>query len=311
MSRIQTITIGAAEAGERLDRFLAARFPEHSRSRLQRLVQNGHITLNGQPARKSATLHAGDRLELTWPEERPLTLDAEQIELPVLYEDGDLLVINKPAGLSVHPGAGIRSGTLVNALLGYDPERFRRMLDEEERPGIVHRLDKDTTGVLVVARTPTAKAALGRAFAERQVSKVYLALVHGRLPQAELRVETLIGRHPVHRKKMAVVEQRGKQAISTFRELASSAAASLIEARIVTGRTHQVRVQLQHLDCPVIGDAVYGRRRAELTAERQLLHAWKLAFHHPRTGKELAFSAPIPEDFRQLATQAGLPLPEE
>jgi 23S rRNA pseudouridine1911/1915/1917 synthase len=303
------VVVLPAEAGRRLDVFLAARFPERSRSFLQRLVIGGAVTVNGRTPRKADQLAAGDQVTIAWPVARPLTLGAEHVPLPVLFEDGDLLVINKPAGLTVHPGAGTQAGTLVNALLGYDFEQFSPLVDAAGRPGIVHRLDKDTSGVLVVARTLQAKAALAAAFAARRVAKRYLACVDGRLPQPEVAVETLIGRHPVHRQKMAVVTRNGKPAASRFRELAWAGGASLVEAELHTGRTHQLRVHLQHLGCPVVGDAVYGRPRSAFAAPRQLLHAWVLAFPHPRTGERRQFVAPPPADFVAFAAAQGLALP--
>jgi 23S rRNA pseudouridine1911/1915/1917 synthase len=308
MSDVETILVDSEADGSRLDHLLASRFPDHSRSYLQRLIKRGNILLNGSSPRKSAVLRTNDKVEIRWPEEKPLTLDAEEIDLPFIHEDDDILVINKPPGMVVHPGAGNRSGTVVNALLGYDAEQFYAMLDEEERPGIVHRLDKDTSGILIVARTPQAKARLTESFSDRKVTKIYLALVAGRLKRTEVRVENNIGRHPTMRKKMAVID-RGKPAISIFTELAHKDGISLIKAEILTGRTHQIRVHLDHLGCPVIGDQIYGNKRPPVKASRQMLHAWQLGIPHPVDHKEHLFIAPVPEDFAALLTQVGIPVP--
>ncbi len=300
------LTVGPDDAGQRIDQFLSSHV-DASRSRLQRLIRNSHIRLNGQPCRKKDCVSAGDTVTIDWPEEKPLTLDAEDIPLPVVYEDDDLIVINKPAGMVVHPAAGNRDGTLVNALLGYDYQQFQAMMDEDERPGIVHRLDKDTSGLIVVARNADAKTKLSASFEQREVSKTYLAIIQRRLPQTQLRCEAPIARHPVHRKKMTVSEQ-GRSAVSIFAELAHSASGALVQAQILTGRTHQIRVHLQHLGCPILGDDVYGGK-AGVLAERQMLHAWKLGIAHPRTQEELEFIASPPEDFLTVLRNSNLQPP--
>ena len=305
MSGRQTIVMEPGDK-QRLDHFLAAQFPDYSRSFLQRLIADGSILVDGKPARKSVMLKAGMELTIDWPEQKPLTLDAEDIDLPILYEDEQMVVINKPCDMTVHPGAGTQSGTVVNALLGYDFEQFQAMVDHERRPGIVHRLDKDTTGVMVVARTDQAKGALGQSFADREVAKQYLALVEGRLARKTVRVANRLGRHRVHRKRMAVVDRGGKKAISTFEHLVAGDGVSLVAATIETGRTHQIRVHLQSLGSGVIGDSVYGRRRAKFSAPRQLLHAWRLNIPHPATGKRVTFCAPVPDDMRTFATDNGI-----
>ncbi len=307
MSEQHTITVDP-DAAMRLDRFLAQQFPEHSRSYLQQLIRRELVLVDDKPARQSLPLKAGMVVHVTIPEQPALTLAAEDIDLPILYEDDQILVINKPAGMPVHPGAGTQTGTVVNALLGYDFEQFNRMVDAERRPGVVHRLDKDTTGAMVIARTPMAKARLGDAFAERRVYKEYLALTDGRLPRRAMKVKTRIGRHPRHRKRMTVVDRGGKPAISIFRELAHRGGYALILANIETGRTHQIRVHLQHLGCPVVGDDTYGRKRSRTAAARQLLHAWHLRIPHPATGEFLDFTAPTPADMLDFAATHDLAL---
>lgn len=284
-------------AGLRIDQFVATHRPTLSRARVQALLKSGHITLNGAEAKASARLRAGDLVRVAEPPPVSAEIEAQDIPLEVLFEDGDFIVINKPAGLVVHPAAGNRDGTLVNALLHHCRELSG--VGGVERPGIVHRLDKDTTGCLVAAKNDMAHRSLVRQFSGRSVSKIYLALVSGRLGRQSGEVNAPIGRHPVHRKKMAVVE-RGRPAQTGWRVLRELPSGSLVECTLHTGRTHQIRVHLKHLGHPLLGDEVYGKRG---NFPRQMLHAWKLAFAHPRTGELLSFQSPIPPDF----VQAGVP----
>jgi len=305
-----TITVGPDGHAARLDRFLAQACPDHSRSALQRLIADGRVTVNGQLARSSHLLRDGDLIAIAWPPPASRELLPEQFALPILYQDDDLLVIAKPAGLTVHPGAGTQAGTLVNALLGYDYEHFSELVDEDRRPGIVHRLDKDTSGVLAIARHEQAKARLSAAFAAREVTKTYLALVAGQPRPPSQRLVTPYGRHPVHRRKMTVLRQGGKEAITRYRTWVAGPGAALLEVQLETGRTHQIRVHLAHLGCPILGDAVYGPRHAG-AAPRQMLHAWRLAFAHPMTRQPMSFTAPLPDDFRAAALAHGIALPAE
>ena len=282
------------QAGERLDRFVAAHEPELSRSRVQALMRAGHILHNGAPARPSEILRANDEITVDIPDAAPhAELRAEEIPLSILHEDSDLLVLDKPAGLVVHPGAGNATGTLVQALLRHCKDLSG--IGGVERPGIVHRLDKETSGCLVIAKNDLAHQSLAAQFADRTIGKTYLAVVEGTLRRGSGVIEAPIGRHRVHRQKMAVVpEEKGREAVTNYRVLASGDGLSLVECVPKTGRTHQIRVHLKHLGHPIAGDPVYGRRGK---FERHLLHAWKLAFEHPREGGRLSFTAPVPADF--------------
>lgn len=287
----------------RLDQFLARELPKFSRSRVQTLIRNEHVKLNGAPARPRDQVRAGDRVELTEPPPEKIDTLPEEIPLSVLYEDDELIVINKAAGMVVHPGAGQREHTLVNALLHRYPKLSG--IGGKERPGIVHRLDKETSGCLVVAKTDEAHRALSAQFAERSVEKIYLALVAGKMRKSAGSIEEKIGRHPVHRQRMSVSASRGRAAKTEYRVLSPSESMSLVECRLHSGRTHQIRVHLHHLGHPVLGDKVYCPKHAK-NFPRQMLHAWKLGFQHPRSGERKIFEAPIPDDF-QLASKS-LPL---
>ena len=287
----------------RLDAYLAAAHPAISRSRWKQLIEAGHVLLNGVAVRKSNTaLSSGSELRCDLPEPEPVGLVATDIPLAILYEDADLIVLNKPAGLVVHPAPGHAADTLVNALLHHCSDL--QGIGGELRPGIVHRLDKDTSGVLVVAKNEAAVAALVAQFSSHSVQKVYLALVWGAPKKPTGTVDLPVGRHPVHRQKMAVTE-KGRAAVTHYETLAAGPLASLLRVRIETGRTHQIRVHLAHLGHPVVGDSTYGRARqglpAELNVSRQMLHAHVLKIAHPRDGRPLAFTAPPPPDF--LAAQ--------
>ena len=278
----------------RLDQFLARELPTFSRSRLQQLIRQQLVTLNGSPARPRDPVRSGDRIEVNEPPPEKINHQPEPIPLDVLYEDEDLIVINKPSGLVVHPGAGQREHTLVNALLHHFPKLSG--IGGKERPGIVHRLDKETSGCLVVAKTDVAHRGLSGQFAARTVEKIYLALVAGKLRKSAGTVEEKIGRHPVDRQRMSTASRRGRAAKTEYRVLSSSNEMSLVECKLHSGRTHQVRVHLQHLGHPVLGDKVYGKKNAK-AFPRQMLHAWKLGFQHPRTSEWKNFEATLPNDF--------------
>jgi 23S rRNA pseudouridine1911/1915/1917 synthase len=281
------------DPGMRLDRFLAKAAPEFSRSRIQTLIREGHVTLNAAAPRARDIVQAGDRVVLVEPPIEAIDLVPENVALSILFEDEHLIVVNKPAGISVHPGAGRKGGTLVNALLSHCQDLSG--IGGKERPGIVHRLDKETSGCLVVAKNDFAHVELARQFALRTVDKIYLALVAGKVPRAFGSVVAPISRHRVHRKKMAIARQGGRTAQTDFKVVRTAAAASLLECRLHSGRTHQIRVHLQHLGHPVLGDTLYGGRRAGVFP-RQMLHAWKLAFDHPKTSGRMHFEAPVPDD---------------
>ncbi len=279
-------------AGQRLDAWLAGQRPELSRSHIQRLIEQGRATLNGRAAKASARLEGGEEVDLVLPETAPVALAAEPIPLAVVYEDDDLLVIDKPAGLVVHPAPGHPSGTLVNALLA----RWRTFkgLKGDLRPGIVHRLDKDTSGLLMVAKTDAAMLKLTGQIKDRRVKKEYLALVEGRLEPRQGRVEAPVGRHPSQRQQMAVV-RGGRNATSHYTVEAYFRDFSLVRVKPVTGRTHQIRVHLAFTGHPVAGDTLYGRSRVP-GLPRQFLHATRLGFHQPTSGEWLELESPLPAD---------------
>lgn len=287
------LTVPNERAGWRLDRYLALALPQFSRSRLQNLIRSGDVQLQGKTVRARETVRGGDVVRLIEPLVQEIEDKAEEIPLEILFEDDDLLVLNKAPGLVVHPGAGNQTHTLVNALLHHCTSLSG--IGGKQRPGIVHRLDKETSGCLVVAKNDAAHLSLARQFAEREVKKSYLALVAGIPKRARGTIDAAIGRHPVQRKKMRVDLRRGRAARTEYRILQSGGGISLVECALHSGRTHQVRVHLHHLGHPVIGDSLYGKRGA---APRQMLHAWKLGFTHPGTNERVSFEAPIPPDFR-------------
>ena len=289
----RTVELRADREGERLDLFVARRRPELSRSRVQRLIEQGLVTVEGRPARAGLRLERGRRVCLTVPPLEPLEPAPEAIPLSVMYEDEDLLVVDKPAGMTVHPGPGHSAHTLVNAVLARCPDL--RGVGGQGRPGIVHRLDKDTSGLIIVARNELAHLSLSRQLKERRVEKGYLALVHGHVEPPEGVIEAPIGRDPRHRKRMAVVEG-GREARTGYRLARYLDSYTLVEVTPHTGRTHQIRVHFAALGYPVVGDGVYGRPSPVLG--RQFLHAFRLAFRHPRTGEALRLEAPLPADLR-------------
>jgi 23S rRNA pseudouridine1911/1915/1917 synthase len=276
--------------------------PEFSRTFVQKLLDEGQILVNGQPVPANYKVRNGDVLQITVPPPVDLEVKPQDIPLEIIYEDQDVLVINKAPGMVVHPAHGNYEGTLVNALLGRCQDLSG--IGGVSRPGIVHRLDKDTSGLLMVAKNDLAHQGLTEQIKEHQVIRRYLALLHGRVEEPAGRVETPIGRHPNDRKKMAVVVRNGKMAITHYRVLEKFTEYTLVEARLETGRTHQIRVHLAYVGHPVVGDPVYGPRRSHLGLSGQALHAAVLGFKHPRTGENLEFSVPAPEYF--LAVLEGL-----
>jgi 23S rRNA pseudouridine1911/1915/1917 synthase len=279
----------------RLDQFLARELPRFSRSRIQQLIRQQFVTLNDSPARPRDILRIGDRISVNEPPLQKIESRPEAIPLDVLFEDDDLIVINKPPGLVVHPGAGHAEHTLVNALLHHSAHLSG--IGGKERPGIVHRLDKETSGSLVVAKNDETHRSLSTQFESRTVDKVYLALVAGKLRKTAGTIEKKIGRHPKYRQRMSVQSSRGRAAKTEYRVVSSSNEMSLVECKLHSGRTHQIRVHLHHLGHPVLGDKVYGARFAK-NFPRQMLHAWKLGFEHPRSGERKNFEAPLPQDFQ-------------
>ena len=284
--------------GERLDVFLARRQPDLSRAHAQRLIGEGRVRINGAAAKASRRLEAGEQVEVEIPPAAPVSLEAQPIPLAVVYEDEDLIVIDKPAGMPVHPGPGHERSTLVNAVLARCPDLAG--IEGSLRPGIVHRLDKDTSGLLIVAKNDRAQTGLAAQMAARTTRKEYLALVQGRPPPSGT-IDAPIGRHPGQRKHMAIVAE-GRPARTHFRTLGAVGPDALVLARLETGRTHQIRVHFAGIGHPVVGDPVYGKR-SDLVA-RQFLHAWRLGFTHPRTGEWIQLEAPPPEDLLQALRTA-------
>ncbi len=301
--RAESFAIERSLPAARLDAYLRTRFPAVSRGALQRLIQEGQILVDGRTVKPTHAPRAGEIVQVTWPEARPAEAQPEEIPLEILHEDDSLVVLNKPAGLVVHPAAGHERRTLVNALLHHCRGQLSG-IGGVARPGIVHRLDKDTSGCLVAAKHDRAHLALSAQFAARRVRKTYLAIVCGELTRETGDIRAAIARHPSHRKCMVVDENLGREARTSYRALERLNGATCVEATLHTGRTHQIRVHFKHLGHPLVGDAVYGQRQnarleefAGYRAERQMLHAWKLAFHHPGDGRLLEFEALPPPDF--------------
>jgi 23S rRNA pseudouridine1911/1915/1917 synthase len=309
--RVRLVAPNELAPDTRLDRFLAGNAPGLSRSRVQALVAEGHVEVNGQTVTKPRhSVKSGDIITWTIPAPRPAETIAQDIPLEILHEDAHLAVLVKPSGLVVHPAAGNPDGTLVNALLHH----FGNLssIGGEERPGIVHRLDKETSGLMVVARDDATHQSLSTQFADREVKKIYLAVVHG-VPDPPVReIRTSMGRHPVNRQKRAVLpDGQGKPAATDYHvlhvEQAGPSPTSLVRCDLHTGRTHQIRVHLHHCGHPIVGDPIYGNPRRLPKAERLLLHAYALRFRHPADGRPMAFTAPPPADFSPWRPAGGWP----
>ncbi len=303
--RTETIVVERSLPLERLDTWLRGKFPAVSRGAIQRLMEEGHIRVDGRVVKPTHAPRAGERVEVRWPEARPAEAAPEAMPLEIVFEDETLLVLNKPPGLVVHPASGHETRTLVNALLHHCRGKLSG-IGGVARPGIVHRLDKDTSGCMVVAKNDATHLALSAQFASRKVEKVYEAIVCGELGREQGEIRAAIARHSSHRKCMTVDEEIGREAHTTYRVLERLRGSTLVEARLHTGRTHQVRVHFKFLGHPLVGDATYGHRQnaglEELThfkAARQMLHARRLGFVHPRSGKRLQFEAPLPSDFME------------
>ena len=289
----------------RLDKQILETHPDFSRSRIEGLIKAGFVTVNGAVAEKAGMKVAeDDEIVVEIPPPVPAVPEPEDIPLDVVFEDADMLVVNKAPGMVVHPAPGHFTGTLVNALLHHCPDLSG--IGGVARPGIVHRLDQDTSGLIVVAKSQAAMDGLVKAFAShRNIEKTYLAVVHGRPRLDAGRIENLIGRHPVDRKRMAIVEKNGKVAITNWERIEldlKSRPISLIKCRIETGRTHQIRVHMASLGCPVIGDSVYGKpaldKKLDPVPQRQMLHAWRLKLWHPVKSVQMSFEAPVPADMK-------------
>jgi 23S rRNA pseudouridine1911/1915/1917 synthase len=313
-----SLIVDPQDRNQRLDAFIAGRLTQISRSRITTLIQEGLVRVDDAPRKPGYKVKPGDVVVGNVPPPVSTTLTPEAIRLDIIHEDDFLIVINKPAGMVVHPAAGHWTGTLVNALLHHCPDMLA--IGGEKRPGIVHRLDKDTSGVLVVAKNDPVHQALADQFKRRQVQKNYLAIVRGRIPVETGQVDLPVGRHPVERKKMSTISRHGRPALTLWRVVERFAHATLLEIDLKTGRTHQIRVHCAAMGHPVLGDKVYGRQknvalgsrgssgsRALLASvQRQLLHAARIAFTHPVTGRPLALEAPLPGDMAAFLEKSRL-----
>ena len=293
------MNIQATESGLRLDVFLAEKLENTSRSAAQKLLEAGAVTLEGRPLRKQDRTIAGAVYFVELPELRELAIEAKELPLDVVWEDEDLLVINKPKGLVVHPAPGHWDDTLVNALMFHCKDSLSG-INGELRPGIVHRIDKDTSGLLIVAKNDFAHQALAEQLQDHSLSRTYEAVVKGGFREDEGTVSAPIGRHPVDRKKMAVTEKNSRPAVTHWRVLERFGPYTLVECRLETGRTHQIRVHMAHIHHPLLGDTVYGSPKPELGLDSQCLHARALRFRHPRTGEEITVSCPRPAWFEAV-----------
>lgn len=297
--RVEKFRYDGEKAG-RLDKFLVTCLPEFSRARLQGLIDDGFVSINNVPAKKSGqSIDEGAEIEVRVPPPVPSGLVGENIPLDIIFENDDLIIVNKPAGMVVHPAAGHDSGTLVHAVLGYDPDM--EGIGGEERPGLVHRLDKETSGLIVLAKNERAHRWLQDQFRLRTVEKTYLALVDGKPPTPTGRVEASIGRDPSHRKKMAIVPAgKGRESVSEYKTLESFKEHTLLEFHPFTGRTHQIRLHCQFLGCPIVGDSIYGKKSITLDIDRHFLHAAKLNIILPNEKKPRLFEAELPDELKKV-----------
>ena len=284
---------------ERIDKFLSAQLPEQSRSYLQKIIKEGSVLVNGSPVKASYRMDDQDEVTIDLPELKEPEIEAENIPLDILYEDDDLLMVNKPKGMVVHPSAGHTTGTLVNAVMYHCKEDLSG-INGVMRPGIVHRIDKDTTGVLVICKNDKAHNFVAEQLKEHSITRKYRAIVNGVIKEDEGTVNATIGRHPTERKKMAINEKNGKHAVTHYRVLERFANHTYIECQLETGRTHQIRVHMASLHHPLLGDTVYGSQKNPYHLEGQTLHAMVLGLIHPSTGSYLEVTAPLPEYFQKL-----------
>ncbi len=316
IAEVRRLVVAAAEAGQRLDKLLSLRLPELSRARVQQLIEQGLVLLEGKPVRAAERPDAGASVEVQLPQAQPARLEAMQLDLPVLYDDPHLLVIDKPAGIAVHPGAGAPRATVVHGLLHQVSDLVG--IGGELRPGVVHRLDRDTSGCLVVAKTEPALRGLQALFKARRIAKQYLALVHG-APAEAGEFDTFYDRHPVDRKRFSSKASEGRRAVTRWRALRRGGGASLLDVELLTGRTHQIRAHFADAGFPLLADKLYGgtKREAKLPEDsplrkaaeaigRQALHARSLSFAHPITGEQISCLAPLPKDFLAALVAVGI-----
>ena len=289
----------ADKSGERADSALARLCPELSRSAAQKLLEDCLVTRNGKPVKKNEKLSEGDELEFELPQAEEVDIQPEDIPLDIVYEDDDVLVINKPKGLVVHPAAGHWSGTLVNALMFHCKDRLSG-INGQLRPGIVHRIDMDTSGLLIVAKNDFAHQSLAEQLQDHSLSRTYVCIVAGGFKEDSGTIDAPIGRHPTDRKKMAVTEKNSKNAVTHWQVLERFERYTLVQCRLETGRTHQIRVHLSWRNRPILGDTVYGSKKPELGQSSQCLHAKELTFRHPRSGESVTVSCPLPDYFEDV-----------
>ena len=298
--KIVRFTIEKESEGTRIDRVLSLLLPESSRSYLQKLIEQGNVSIEGKPCKsKNLKVQAGQQVELVMPEPEMLSVEPEDIPLDIVYEDEDVLVVNKPRGMVVHPAAGNYHGTLVNAILYHCGDRLSS-INGVIRPGIVHRIDKDTSGLLMIAKNDMAHESLSAQLAAHSITRRYVALVFHNLTEDEGTVDAPIGRDPKNRLRMAVTSQNSREAVTHWKVLERFGKYTLIEARLETGRTHQIRVHMAHIHHPLVGDMVYGPKKQQLTQDGQMLHARVLGFVHPRTGEYMEFQRPLPPEFERV-----------
>lgn len=300
------IDVSDEETGERIDSFLSGK-TEFTRTRIQQLIKDKNITVNGKVTKSSYKIEENDEIAIEVPEAETTEIKPENIKIDIVYEDSDIAVINKQAGLVVHPAHGHYSGTLVNAILYHIKDLSG--INGEIRPGIVHRLDKDTSGLIVIAKNDKVHTTLTEMFQEKKIRKTYLAILKGKLNKSEGKIVTQIGRDKNDRKKMTVIDDitKGKNAITNYKVVSQNNLFTLVKVNIETGRTHQIRVHMRHLGYPILGDSVYGRKDNE---KRQMLHAYKLEFIHPVTGRQMEFIGEIPEDFQKALKKSDLKIDE-
>ena len=283
---------------ERLDSYIVGKIDDISRTGIKTLINEGLILVNGEIKKSSYKVNKGDSINIKIPRDEEPEILPEDIELEIIYEDEDLLVINKQQDMVVHPATGNYSGTLVNALLFYTDKLSD--INGNLRPGIVHRLDKDTSGILVIAKNNKTHESLGEQFKDRDPERRYVALVHGVMPNDRGIINAPIGRHPIHRKRMAVIDNNSKEAITHYQVIQRFNNYTLLELQLETGRTHQIRVHLEHINYPIVGDPVYSRRKNEFKLDKQLLHARKLGFQHPSSGEHMEFESDLPGCFEKI-----------
>lgn len=295
----EVFPIAETEAGQRLDRFLADQYTDITRSYLQKLIKDGCVTVNGKSAKPGLKLSRGDVVEALLPEPEELSIEPENIPIDILYEDSDLIVVNKPKGMVVHPAAGHYSGTLVNALM-YHCKDSLSGINGVLRPGIVHRIDRNTTGSLIVCKNDHAHQVIADQLKVHSITRKYHAIVHGRLKE-DGTVDAAIGRHPLHRREMAVNVPNGKRAVTHYRILESFDQFTYVECQLETGRTHQIRVHMKSIGHPILGDDIYGPAKCPFAGlEGQTLHAMTIGFEHPATGAYMELNAPLPDYFEEL-----------